>query len=90
MMTFQLRDTKDQRQKNHRFTWHTGEKIDPIVCNRISDGDSEVMLAQADGGELEWIRANITGIHMNKNRVVQWSGEDARFIVESLPVHWNK
>jgi hypothetical protein len=37
------------------------------------------------GRELEWIRANITGIRMHRGDQVRWVGEDAIFIANALP-----
>jgi hypothetical protein len=39
----------------------------------------------ATNRELEWIRANITGIRMNRSNHIRWIGEDATFIANSLP-----
>ena len=39
---------------------------------------------QADGHELEAIKRQITGIRMTSGRVVQWTGEDCRFIFDNL------
>lgn len=39
----------------------------------------------ANNRELEWIRANITGIRMHRSHHVRWIGEDAVFIANALP-----
>lgn len=98
MMCFSLRATKralagvDSTATSPflDFTWYINSKLHPIVRQRIGEDLSTVSYVQADGDELEWIRENISGIRMNKNRVIKWTGEDARFIVESLPVDWSK
>ncbi len=45
---------------------------------------STVTEVQADGDELRWVLDNITGIPTNKNRVVRWFGDHAKFIAGSL------
>ena len=42
------------------------------------------LIVQADGHELEVIRKQFINIQMASNRVVRWTGENARFIVENI------
>ena len=42
------------------------------------------LLVQADGHELEKIRQQFQNIPMTNNRVVRWTGNHARFIIENL------
>lgn len=39
---------------------------------------------QADGHELDEIRSQFSGIPMTTNRIVNWTGEIARFIFDNL------
>ena len=39
---------------------------------------------QADGHELEKIREQFSNIPMTNNRVVYWSGETAKFIIDNI------
>lgn len=43
------------------------------------------MTVIASGRELEWIRANISGIRMHRGDQIRWVGEDAIFIANALP-----
>ncbi len=43
-----------------------------------------VVKVQADGHELEYIKANFSGIPMANCRVVRWTGDMAKFIVGNL------
>lgn len=71
-------DTKNRGRKS--FDWHVGDKIPAS----IQHGEDTCRLLQADGHELEWIKANISGIPMSKNPVVSWTGDFAQFIIMSL------
>lgn len=39
----------------------------------------------ATNRELNWIRANVSGIRMHSGNQVRWIGEDAVFILNALP-----
>lgn len=104
MMSFRLRVTEKALSNNDHpdvvkswqangecnFTWFVDRQIDATIRERMCDGFSEVVCVQADGQELEWVQENISGIRMNKAGIIFWTGEDARFIVDSLPVDWSK
>lgn len=47
-------------------------------------GGSVDLSVQADGDELEKIKQQLTYIPMHNGRVVRWTGETARFIVNNL------
>jgi len=66
--------------------WHVGEDLRRLV--RLLGGGVElkhVTQAQADGDELEHIKANFTGLPMHNTRRVQtWFGDHAQFIADNL------
>lgn len=73
--------TLPNRQLPYTTTWHIGELIDGNVFLT----ESTIVLVQADGDELEYIKRNFTNIpfHVTK-RVQRWVGDDAGFIAHNL------
>lgn len=62
----------------HDIIWHVGNPY-PYI------GDyNNVIEVQADGDELELIRRELYNIRMTNNRVVNWYGDEAKFIATSL------
>jgi hypothetical protein len=59
--------------------WHVGTEISDLGLD-----DAKCVEVQADGHELEAIKAKFTGIPMANNRVVRWTGETAHFIYQHL------
>jgi len=56
--------------------------VDGSLKHAAIKGDA--VMVQADGDELERIRATFTGIPMPLSRVVRWDGEWATFIARHL------
>ena len=48
------------------------------------DLNSDYLIVQADGHELEEILNKISNIKMSKNPVIRWFGDDAKFIIANL------
>lgn len=66
--------------RNNERTWHVGDKKFPVDHTEVAD----VMEIQADGHELEVIKTSITGIPTSNRAVVNWYGDDAKFIAGVL------
>lgn len=65
----------------YQYYWHVGSK----PTWKISDDfDANSIVVQADGDELEFIRATFTNILMADSRVVTWYGETAKFIATHI------
>ena len=58
------------------FEFHVGIRPDPKLVSKIAE-------LQADGDELERIRAHCTGIPDTNNRCVTWYGDHAKFIYDN-------
>ncbi len=66
--------------------WSPGD--DPISDRIFGLERGVIYQVSAYGATLDWIRLNITGIRMNVSRGrVTWIGEDAVFILNSIPGH---
>ncbi len=77
-ITYTVRDLDSKAFKIELF-WYIGSK------SSLKNAQvSTVTEVQADGDELQWVLDNITGIPTNKNRVVRWFGDHAKFIAGSL------
>lgn len=60
--------------------WHIGQRLPGI------DKDlANVVEVQADGHELDLIKAHFRNIPMSESRVVVWTGETAQFIYNNFP-----
>ena len=59
----------------------TTDKTRAIREYHMLDQEIEV---QADGDELQHIADTMSNIPMSQKRVVRWTGETARFIVDNL------
>lgn len=68
---------------HYDLTFHSGAgRIREIVKEAFS---TEVkLMVQADGHELQAIQQQFSGIPMASALVVQWTGEDARFIINNI------
>ena len=71
---------KDDKDVDHE-EWVLGQPKSSLV--RGLHGTRLHVLA--NHRELNWIRANITGIRMHPGKQVRWIGEDAVFIANALP-----
>lgn len=61
--------------------WKLGDTKSPQVRGL----HNSIIHLIATNRELNWIRANITGIRMHAGNQVRWIGEDAVFIANALP-----
>lgn len=59
-------------------TWHVGESVNNTA---LWNGAKAI---QADGDELDYIRAHFSNIRMHDGRVVRWTNVDAEFIGQGI------
>lgn len=73
-----------QRQFGHYdLTFHNDAgRIREIVEEAFSTEGN--LMVQADGHELQAIQQQFSGIPMTSARVVRWTGESARFIINNI------
>lgn len=71
---------RDGNQVDHE-EWTLGSPKAMMVRGR--QGSSLHLIAT--NRELNWIRANVSGIRMHPGNQVRWLGEDAIFIANALP-----
>lgn len=73
---------KEKNLEQYDMNFHIGSgRIRQTVEEEFSVDEIAV---HADGHELEVIREQFSNIPMTANRVVCWTGETARFIVENI------
>jgi hypothetical protein len=63
--------------------FHCGENHDD-VRSVAYEADATGWFVEASGDELEAVRRYITGVRMVPGRVVQWTGDDALFIIMNI------
>ena len=82
MMYIIVTDTKG---KDMTYFWHVGDRFsETVVLNT-----ERVTEVQAGGEELECIRLTFSNLRMTVgSSVVRWRGEDARFIVNNMPLRY--
>jgi hypothetical protein len=68
---------------NYDNTFHVGSGRIAKTCN-TSFGTGSNLIVQADGHELEHIKQQFQNIPLTHNRVVRWTGEYAKFIVNNI------
>jgi hypothetical protein len=74
--------TKFPGEIDRHEEWKLGDKKSHLVYGlRVGS----IIHLIATNRELNWIRANVSGVRMHPGHQVRWIGEDATFIANSLP-----
>ena len=73
----------DGKHDGYTLSWHIGEKFSRKNLPALDWG----IMVQADGDELQAIRARCSNIPMHSRSVVRWTGDLARFIVDNVVCH---
>ena len=70
--------------REHEFGWHVGEKFNDITKTQMNHVMKNITQVQADGDELQAILAKSKNLPHTSDRVQNWHGDHAKWIVSNI------